>query len=93
MKKHKDNYPPFFEWAEDSLEYVYQKSKKFKNKILKKTKKKNIKKVKKKKLIDKGQRDDADALTANYLMSRSQAKVETRLKGLKIHNKDKEITR
>lgn len=93
MKKHKHNYPPFFEWAEGGLEYVYQKSKKFKNKILKKTKTNNMKKAKKKKLIDKGQRDDADALTAKYLMSKSQAKVETRLKGLKIDNKNKEITR
>lgn len=93
MKKHKDNYPPFFEWAEDSLEYVYQKARKFKNKILKKTKKNNIRKVKKKKLIDKGERDEADALTANYLQTKKQKSIETRLKGLKIHNKDKEITR
>jgi hypothetical protein len=93
MKKNNHNYPPFFEWAEGGLEFVYQKSKKFKNKILKNTKTNNMKKVKKKKLIDRGQRDDADALTANYLMSKSQAKVETRLKGLKIDNKDKEIAR
>jgi len=95
MKNKKTKYPPFFEWAEDGLEFIYQKARKTKNRIIKRY---QNKRAKSKKLIQKAERDDADALVATYLMKKKETlnrkTIEKRLKSIKMKsNRTKEKTR